>query len=106
MEAEARARAMADLHDRDLDVQLEQLSQEQLVEQQLNDLKAKKHSAREPRLLHESKPHLSPLIPTQPQQGTPAKKRAATKSERSEPLDTQPETKELDIAQLKKLIEE
>jgi phage shock protein A len=106
MEAEARARAMADLRDRDLDVQLEQLSQEQLVEQQLNDLKAKKRPAREPRLLHEGKPHLSPLMPTQPQEGTPVKKRAATKSERSELLDTQPETKELDIAQLKKLMEE
>ncbi|SRR6266516_1886727 len=106
MEAEARARAMADLHDRDLDVQLEQLSQEQLVEQQLNDLKEKKRPTSNPRLLHEGKPHLSPLMPTQPQQGTPAKKRAATKSERSELLDTQPETKELDIAQLKKLMEE
>jgi phage shock protein A len=84
MEAEARARALADLHNRDLDVQLEQLSQEQLVEQQLNDLKAMKRSAKEPPLLHEGKPHLSPLIPTQPQQGTPAKKRAGTKSERHE----------------------
>ncbi len=106
MEAEARARAMADLHDRDLDVQLEQLSQEQLIEQQLNDLKAKKRPTREPRLLQEGKPHLSPLMPTQPQQGTPVKNRAVTKSERSELLDTQPETKELDIAQLKKLMEE
>src|SRR6266566_2012510 len=106
MEAEARARAMADLHQRDLDVQLEQLSQEQLVEQQLNELKAKKRPAKEPPLLHEGNAHLSPLMPTQPQQGTPAKKRAATKSERSELLDTQPETKELDIAQLKKLMEE
>ncbi len=84
MEAEARARALADLHDRDLDVQLEQLSQEQLAEQQLNELKAKKRSATEPSLLQEGKPHLSPLLPTQPQQGTPAKKRAATKSERQE----------------------
>jgi phage shock protein A len=84
MEAEARARALADLHNRDLDVQLEQLSQEQLVEQQLNDLKAMKRSAKEPPLLHEGKPHLSPLIATQPQQGTPAKKRAGTKSETHE----------------------
>jgi phage shock protein A len=84
METEARARALADLHDRDLDVQLEQLSQEQLAEQQLNELKAKKRSATEPSLLQEGKPHLSPLIPTQPQQETPAKKRAATKPERHE----------------------
>src|SRR5438876_188820 len=52
MEAEARASAMADLHQRDLDVQLEQLSQEQLVEQQLNALKEKNRSVKEPPLLH------------------------------------------------------
>ncbi|HWZ20249.1 MAG TPA: PspA/IM30 family protein, partial [Ktedonobacteraceae bacterium] len=45
MESEARAHAMADLHQRDLDVQLEQLSKEQLLEQQLKALKAKNPSA-------------------------------------------------------------
>ena len=108
MEAEARARAMADLHSRDLDVQLEQLSQEQLVEQQLNELKANKRSAKEPPLLHEGNPHLSSLIPTQPQDSSPAKKRAHTRSERHEPpaSPTEPNAKELDIAQLKKLMEQ
>ena len=106
MEAEARARAMADLHQRDLDVQLEQLSQEQLVEQQLNELKAKKHSTRETPLLHEGKPHLSPLIPTQPQNNSPAKKHTGAKSEEDEPAEGQPGAQELDIAQLKKLMEE
>ena len=106
MEAEARARAMADLHQRDLDVQLEQLSQEQLVEQQLNELKAKKRPAKEPPLLHEGNAHLSPLIPTQPQNTTPAKKHTGSKSEEHEPPDVQPGAKELDIAQLKKLMEQ
>ena len=108
MEAEARARAMADLHNRDLDVQLEQLSQEQLVEQQLNELKAKKRSAKEPPLLHEGNPHLSPLIPTQPQDSSPARKRANTRSGKHEPPATpaEPTAEELDIAQLKKLMEQ
>jgi phage shock protein A len=106
MEAEARARAMADLHQRDLDIQLEQLSQEQLVEQQLNALKAKKRSAIEPPLLHEGTPHLSALLPSQPQHNTPARKRPEMKSEEREPSDAQSGTKELDIAQLKKLMEQ
>ncbi len=106
IEAEARARAMADLHQRDLDIQLEQLSQEQLVEQQLNALKAKKRSAMEPPLLHEGNPHLSALLPSQPQHNTPARKRPEMKSEEREPSDAQSGTKELDIAQLKKLMEQ
>ncbi len=108
MDAEARARAMADLHQRDLDVQLEQLSQEELLEQQLNELKAKKRSAQELPLLHEGNPHLSPLIPTQPQDSAPAKKRAHAKAEpeRHKLPEVQPDAKELDIAQLKKLMEQ
>jgi phage shock protein A len=106
MESEARASAMADLHKRDLDVQLEQLSQEQLVEQQLNELKAKRRSAKGPPLLHEGNPHLSPLLPTQPQNNAPAKKRAGMKPERDERPDAQPGSQELDIAQLKKLMEQ
>jgi phage shock protein A len=107
METEARAQALAELHKRDLDVQLEQLSQEVLVEQQLNELKAKKRSAQEPPLLHEGNPHLSPLIPTQPQDSAPAKKRAHAKAEpeRHKLPEVQPDAKELDIAHLKKLME-
>jgi phage shock protein A len=106
MESEARALAMADLHERDLDVQLEQLSHEQLIEQQMNELKAKKRVVKEPPLLHEGSPHLSPLLPTQPQNNTPAKKRAGMKPEEYEAPDAQPGAKELDIAQLKKLFEQ
>jgi len=106
MEAEARARAMEDLHQRDLDVQLEHLSQEQLLEQQLNELKATKRLAKEPPLLHEGNPHLSPLIPAQPQNNTPAKKHPVLKSEEQEPSDAQSRAKELDIVQLKKLMEQ
>jgi len=106
MDSEARARAMADLHQRDLDVQLEQLSQEQLLEQQLNALKARKRPVMETPLLYEGNPHRSPLIPSQPQNNTPAKKRSETKSEEHDPSASQSGTKELDITQLKKLTEQ
>jgi phage shock protein A len=106
MEAEARARAMADLHQRDLDIQLEQLSQEQLVEQQLNTLKAKKRSVKEPPLLREGNPHLSPLIPSQPQENSPARKHPEMKSKGHESSEAHTGAKELDIVQLKKLMEE
>ena len=106
MEAEARARAMADLHQRDLDVQLEYLSQEQLLEQQLNELKATKRLAKELPLLHEGNPHLSPLIPSQPQENTPARKHPEMKSKGHESSKAQSGAKELDIVQLKKLMEE
>ena len=106
METEARAQAMADLHQRDLDVQLEQLSQEQLLEQQLNALKTKEHPVMETPLLHEGNPHRSSLIPPQPQNNTPARKRTETKSEEHEHPGAQSGTKELDIMQLKKLMEQ
>jgi phage shock protein A len=106
MEAEARARAMADLQQRDLDVQLEHLSQERLLEQQLDELKASKHHAKEFPLLHEGNPHLSPLIPSQPQENTPARKRPEMKSKGHESSEDQSGAKALDIAQLKKLMEE
>ena len=106
MESEARAHAMADLHQRDLDVQLEQLSQDQLLEQQLNALKAKKRPIMEIPLLQEGNPHRSPLIPPQPQNNTQARKRPETKSEERESSDAQSGTKELDFLQLKKLMEQ
>ncbi len=81
LEAEARARALAELHKRDLDVQLDEVSAEQTVERQLHELKAKERSAKEPRLLYEAGPHHSLLLHPQPQQGEPAKKRSAETAE-------------------------
>ncbi len=54
LEAEARARAIADLHKRNLDNQLDQLSEEQLVEQQLHDLKSRRNLSQKPLLLLDS----------------------------------------------------
>jgi len=107
LEAEARARALADLHQRDPDVQLDQLSMEQMVERQLRDLKAKGHSQQQRRLLHEAQPRPSPLLHPQPQEGEPAKKHAASSSE-GEPGEqaTPPSTsKEAEVERLKKLLQ-
>ncbi len=105
LEAEARARALADLHKRDLDVQLDQLSADQVVEHQLHDLKANKRPAQEPPLLHEGSPQPSSLLRPQPQSSEPAKKRADNQPAQ-EPPTIQPSStpKELDIEQLKKLL--
>lgn len=108
IEAEARARALAELHKRDLDAQLDQLSDEQIVDQQLNDLKARTRPSKETPLLDEGNAHLSPLISPQPQNGAPAKKRASHKVEQqpSTPAPSTNTEKELDIARLKKLMEQ
>ncbi|MGZ3608440.1 MAG: PspA/IM30 family protein [Ktedonobacteraceae bacterium] len=106
MDTEARAQAMADIHQRDLDIQLEHLSQEQLLEQQLNALKAEKHLAMETPLLPEANPHRSPLVPPQPQNIAPVTRRSETNSEDNASSNAHSGTKELDIAQLKKLMEQ
>lgn len=98
MQNEARARALADLHKRDLDTQLEQLSAEQKVEQQLQELKDRK-----PPLLQEGNARPAPLQRPQPVDGEPARKRPKGKST-SDETTTDPSTLQaLDIEQLKKL---
>jgi len=74
LEAEARARALADLHSRDVEAQLDQLSEDQVIERQMRDLKAKNKPLRDLPLLHEGKPEPSPLLPPQPQANAPVKK--------------------------------
>ncbi|HJT58726.1 MAG TPA: hypothetical protein VJ761_19610, partial [Ktedonobacteraceae bacterium] len=108
MAAEARARAMAELHKRDLDTELDSLSDEQIVEQQLNDLKAQAYPSKETPLLDQGNPHVSPLISPQPHNGAPAKKRASHKPEQqpATPAPSSDAGKELDIARLKKLMEQ
>ncbi len=109
LEAEARARALADLHERDLDVQLDDISAEQVIERQLHELKAKKHSAQEPPLLQEANPQPSPLLHPQPQEGEPAKKRPSGRGtpepEQENPSASQTTSKQVDAAKLKKLLE-
>ena len=106
LEAEARARALAELHKRDLGTQLDQISEDLLIEQQMQELKAKKQPRREPPLLHEGNPNLSPLISPQPQADSPVKKKVESKPVQEEPAPSPSTRKELDIAELKKLVGE
>jgi phage shock protein A len=110
LEAEARARALADLHKRDLDSQLDDISSEQAIEQQLHELKAKKRSSQQPPLLHEAGPQSSLLLPPSPQEGEPLDKSGVYKHTLSSPKAGSPTTspvtpKEVDVAELKKLLE-
>jgi phage shock protein A len=106
MDAEARANAMADLHHRNLDAQLEQLTQEQLFEQQLNAMKTRQNSKGQTPLLQEGNTYKSPLIPPQPEKNPPVRKHTEIKQTEKEPSDMQSDSKELDITQLKKLMEQ
>ena len=108
LEAEARARALADLHSRDLSVQLDQMSEEQIIERQMRDLKAKNKPARDIPLLQKGKPNPSPLISPVPQADGPVRK--VVESSRTAENTVQKaggaETpaKEVDLTELKKII--
>ena len=73
LEAEARARALADLHQRNLDTQLEDLTEEQRIEQQLRNLKRKAPSSQDVPLLAEGNPQPDALLTPQPTLNEPAK---------------------------------
>lgn len=75
MEVEARARALADLQQRDLDNQLAQISQEQQIEEQLQQLRRKKGQQQEKPLLPTGEAQPSKLIPPVPVNNEPARKR-------------------------------
>jgi len=74
MEAEARARALADLHNRDLTKQLDQLSGEQQIEHQLQALKLQQQPEQEPLLLHEGQTDIAALLHPDPQLAEPVKR--------------------------------
>ena len=110
-EAEVRARALAELHKRDLEAQLDQLTAEQTVEQQLEHLKHQQPKQDVP-LLHEGNPHLSPLVPPRPQASARASKQpemahltngadAAT----SEASTNGEDSTDVDLERLRKLLE-
>jgi phage shock protein A len=104
LDAEARAQALADLHARDLNTQLDQLSEEQLIEQQLNELKAKKGLITEHPQLYEGQQQTSSLLPPQPKSSEPSRKRAkAQPRPQTEPL--QPTTTPDDLAYLQQLLD-
>lgn len=117
MEAEARARAMADLHNRDLDVQLDQLAKDQDIEQQLRDLKARQGSTNQqsqPPLLSEAREDLAALLTPTPQNSEPSRKRFQSQAEQAGAEQVQaggeqpaqPASKaELNIEELKRLMD-
>ena len=107
IEVEARAHALADLHKRDLDVQLDDISAEQVIERQLHELKAKKRSTQEPPLLHEAGPQLSPLLHPQPHEGEPVEKHSpgSGSGEPEQGKPAAPTRTAKDVAELKKLFE-
>ncbi|HLI90906.1 MAG TPA: PspA/IM30 family protein [Ktedonobacteraceae bacterium] len=103
IDAEARARALAELHERDLDVQLDQLSDERLVERQLNEMKARQRRPYDPPLLQEGESRPSPLLRPRPQSGEPAQKR---EKKRPRPNEAEPEAaalQDVDVERLKEL---
>ncbi len=98
IEAEARARALADLHRRNLDTQLDRLSEEQVVEQQLRDLKRRSDATQGTSLLPDALDlQAASLLVARPPMKAPAKKRLGTREEH--------EIQDEDKERLKKLIE-
>src|SRR6185437_5961469 len=78
LEVEARARALADLQQRDLDTQLARISQEQLIEEQLQQLKQKKLPRSEKNLQLKGKSSTEQIAPPASARNTPGKKSAAS----------------------------
>lgn len=106
LEVEARARALADLQQRELDTQLEQLSREQLIDEQVRQLKRKKDQKREKPLLLEGKPHLADLVPPVPAESEPVRKRPVANNLAPAGSGTSDEqSQELDVEALKRLME-
>jgi phage shock protein A len=104
LEAEARARALADLHKRDLDAQLDDISSEQTIEQQLRELKAKRRVSQQPPLLNEAGPQPSLLLHPLPQEGEPMKQHRPAMQEPEQAqgggLTSRPTTpKEVDVSE-------
>lgn len=100
LEAEARARALADLQQRDLDGQLDQLSAEHSLEEQLNALKAKKRP-----LLQEGNGQDAALLRPQPRSHQPARQREPETQKRLNPISEPSTQKDVDIEQLKRLLD-
>lgn len=107
LEVEARSRALADLQQRDLDTQLARVSQEQLIEDQLQQLRQKKLRKPEKPLQLNGKPNTGPLAAPAAEQSTPAKKRSAHLPNTGELAPTpslSEETPDLDLERLKRLM--
>ncbi|HWS84659.1 MAG TPA: PspA/IM30 family protein [Ktedonobacteraceae bacterium] len=108
MEAEARARALADLHNRDLTKQLDQLSGEQQIEHQLQALKLQQ-PGQELLLLHEGQTDIAALLRPDPQLAEPVQRPQPRQSRDLNAPFNVPEaaasTNDLDLERLKRLLD-
>lgn len=110
LEVEARARALADLQQRDLDTQLAQLSQEQLIEKQLQQLKQKKGRKQERPLLPSGEAHPAGLVSPPPADREPSRKRPASQANGHDLASVSPgvvpeDGQEIDLEKLKHLMD-
>ncbi|HCI79023.1 MAG TPA: phage shock protein A [Ktedonobacter sp.] len=105
LEAEARARALADLHQRNLDTQLENLTEEQRIEQQLRNLKRKNTSSQDVPLLAEGNAQPDALLSPQPTLNEPAKASPHTARVSKKREGQEERQDEQRIAHLRKLLE-
>src|SRR5579883_1129107 len=107
LEVEARARALADLQQRDLDAQLAQLAQEQLIEKQLQQLKQQKGKGQGNPFLPGGDGQPAKLTPPISDSSEPARKRPASASDlASIPSGPMPERgQEVDLEKLKRLMD-
>ena len=76
-----------------------------MVEQQLNELKAKKQGKKEPPLLQEGNEHLSPLLYPRPHNSEPSKKRASAKAEQPQNTPEPSPAGQIDLEEIKRLME-
>ncbi|HEY1350871.1 MAG TPA: PspA/IM30 family protein [Ktedonobacteraceae bacterium] len=107
LEVEARARALADLQQRDLDTRLTRLSQEQLVEQQLQQLKQKKGQSQPTPLLPDGEAYPADLLSPLSDGREPVRKRPESPRGIPQfPSDVLPtEIEEADREKLKRLMD-
>ncbi len=101
---EARARALADLHNRNLTKQLDQLSEEQQIEQQLQALKLQQQPGQEPLLLHEGQADAATLLRPNPQLAEPAQQHRSRQSHESSMPAVPSPSNDLDLERLKQLL--
>jgi phage shock protein A len=104
VESEARAQALADLEQRDLDTQLAGYTQKQFVEQQMREIRLRQQNRQATPQLTENSGIVSPLTTPNPQMNEPVRKRERTRRPpTSSP--TEPQTqKDINFDYLKKLL--
>jgi phage shock protein A len=95
LEAEARARALADLNQRNFDVQLDKITEEQEIEQQLQEMKTKQQHNVEFPLLSTGLPQASSLLHPQPQSAAPVKRKVKPSPAKSKETSTEHEIEHL-----------